>query len=110
MGASAGRTKTPDPFSFIIHPGEILRADVLEPMGLTASSLARALHVPVTRINDIVRERRGITADTALRLARFLGTTAQLWMDLQATYDLKLVEQAAGKRIARAIKPVRRAA
>ena len=93
-----------------IHPGEVLREDVLEPMGLTASSLARALHVPITRVNDIVRERRGITADTALRLARFLGTTPQLWMDLQAAYDLKLVEQEAGKRIARAIKPVRRAA
>ena len=93
-----------------IHPGEILREEVLAPMDLTAGSLARALCVPVTRVNDIVRGRRGITADTALRLARFLGTTAQFWMNLQAAYDLKVAERETGKNITRAIKPARRAA
>ena len=93
-----------------IHPGEILREEVLAPMDLTASSLARALRVPATRVNDILRGRRGITADTALRLARFLGTTAQFWMNLQAAYDLKVAERETGKNITRAIKPARRAA
>ena len=72
-----------------IHPGEVLREEFLLPMGLSAHALSMAMHVPAPRINDIVRERRGVTADTALRLARYFGTSAEFWMGLQADYDLK---------------------
>ena len=67
-----------------IHPGETLREDFLKPLGLSVNSLAMELHVPVTRINDIVRGKHAITADTALRLGRFLGASPQFWVNLQA--------------------------
>lgn len=92
-----------------IHPGEILREEVLVPLGLSANALARELRVPVTRINEILHGRRSITADTALRLARYLGTTAQFWMSLQTSYDLKATERSRGKAIAREVS-VRREA
>ena len=82
-----------------VHPGEILREEFLTPMGLSANALAMALKVPAPRINEVVRERRAITPDTALRLARYLGTTAQFWLNLQTSYDLKLTEQAVGSKI-----------
>ena len=88
-----------------IHPGEILREEYMVPMGLSANALARALGVTPARINDIVRGRRGITADTALRLARYFGTDAQSWINLQAAYDLRVAELAAGRTIERAVKP-----
>ena len=75
-----------------IHPGETLREDFLKPLSLTAHRLAMELMVPVTRINDIVRGKRASTADTALRLARYFGTTPQFWMNLQANYDLERAE------------------
>lgn len=90
-----------------IHPGEILRHDVMKPLGLSANALARALRVPVTRISEIIHGRRGITADTALRLSRYLGTTAQFWVNLQASYDLKSAEQECGREIAREVRPRR---
>ncbi|OBS30289.1 addiction module antidote protein, HigA family [Tepidimonas fonticaldi] len=71
-----------------IHPGEVLREEFLIPLGLTPHALALALGVPATRINDIVRERRTITADTALRLAAFFGNSAEFWMGLQADHDM----------------------
>ena len=71
-----------------IHPGEILREEFLKPMGVSAYALAKRLRVPPPRINDIVLERRGITADTALRLSRFFGTTEQFWLNLQDAYDI----------------------
>lgn len=71
-----------------IHPGEVLREEFLGPMGMSAHALAMALHVPAPRINDIVRERRGITADTAIRLGRFFGMSAEFWMGLQADYEM----------------------
>ena len=71
-----------------IHPGEVLREDYLKPMALSANALAKQLHVPASRINDIVRERRAITVDTALRLAKFLGNSAEFWMGLQTDYDM----------------------
>jgi addiction module HigA family antidote len=71
-----------------IHPGEILREEFLVPLGLTAHALAMGLQVPAPRINDIVRQRRAVTADTALRLAQFFGTSAQFWLGLQADYDM----------------------
>jgi antitoxin HigA-1 len=72
-----------------IHPGEILR-EYMKPHGLSQNALARGLNVPPRRINEIVLEKRGITADTALRLARYFGTTAEMWTGLQADYDLRL--------------------
>ena len=90
-----------------IHPGEILREEYMVPLGLSATALARALGVTPARINDIVRERRGITADTALRLARYFGTDAQSWINLQAAYDLRMAELAVGETIERVVKPRR---
>ena len=75
-----------------VHPGEILREDYLAPLGMTATALAKSLNVPAARINDIVRERRAVTADTAMRLARYFGGDARSWLNLQAAYDLRVAE------------------
>lgn len=83
-----------------VHPGEILREEFLKPMGLSINHLARELYVPVTRISDIVNERRGITADTALRLARYLGTSPELWINLQSKYELEITQRQSGAEIA----------
>jgi antitoxin HigA-1 len=88
-----------------VHPGEVLREDYMEPLGLSANALARALGVTAARVNDIVRERRGITADTAIRLARYFGGDARSWLNLQLAYDLRVAELANGKRIAREVAP-----
>ena len=93
-----------------IHPGEILREEFLVPLGMSANALSLALHVPAPRINDIVRERRGVTPDTALRLARFFDTTAQFWLNLQTAFDLKQVEKETGGKIADEVRPMQRAA
>ena len=82
-----------------IHPGEILREEFLAPLGMSAHALAMALKVPAPRINDIFNERRSITPDTALRLSRYFGTTAQFWLNLQTSYDLKIAEKAIGTKI-----------
>jgi addiction module HigA family antidote len=84
-----------------IHPGEHLREDFMKPLGLSSNALAHALEVTPARINDILRERRGISADTALRLARFFGTDAQSWLNLQSHYDIQCAEDAAGRAIKR---------
>jgi antitoxin HigA-1 len=83
-----------------IHPGEVLREEFLVPLGMSAHALAMELRVPAPRINDIVRERRAITPDTALRLSRYFGTTPQFWMNLQTSYDLKFAEIKIGSKIA----------
>lgn len=88
-----------------IHPGEVLREEFLRPLGMSAHALAQALRVPAPRINDLVRERRGVTPDTALRLARYFATTAQFWLNLQASHDLKIAARATGKRIQREVAP-----
>ena len=88
-----------------VHPGEVLREDFLIPLGLSANALAQALHVPAARVNDIARERRGVTADTAMRLARYFGGDARSWLNLQTAYELRLAEIENAKRIARAITP-----
>ena len=93
-----------------IHPGEILREEFLVPLEMSANALAMALHVPAPRINDIVRERRAVTPDTALRLARYFDTTAQFWLNLQSTFDLKLAESNSAERIAEEVRPLQRAA
>lgn len=89
-----------------VHPGEILREDYLVPLGMTPHALSKALHVTPARMNDIVRERRGITPDTALRLARFFGGDAQSWLNLQQAYDLKLTERAMLKAINKDVIPL----
>jgi antitoxin HigA-1 len=88
-----------------IHPGEILREEYMAPLGISANGLARALGVTPARISEIVRQRRGITGDTALRLARYFGTDAQSWLNLQIAYDLRIVELASGNAIERQVKP-----
>lgn len=77
---------------FAIHPGKILLTEFLEPLGLTAYRLAKELHVPAPRINDVVRGRRSITADTALRLGVYFGLPAQFWLNLQNEYDLRMAK------------------
>jgi antitoxin HigA-1 len=93
-----------------IHPGEILEEEFMRPMGLSANSLAGRIDVPVTRISEIVRGGRGITADTALRLARFLGTSAELWLNLQTDYDLRVARQDLAGSLEKRIVPFRRPA
>jgi addiction module HigA family antidote len=88
-----------------IHPGEILRAEFLEPLQLSMNRLALDLHVPVTRIAEIVHERRGITPDTALRLARYFDTSARFWVNLQSAYDLEVAEDELSRNIEREVRP-----
>lgn len=87
-----------------IHPGEILRAE-MEDLGLSARRLAEALHVPTNRITAILNEQRGLTADTALRLARYFRTSADFWLNLQTAYDLRKTMAESGKRIRREVSP-----
>lgn len=82
------------PFAFSIHPGEILLTEFMEPLGLTAYRLAKELHISVPRVNDLVRGKRGITADTALRLSRYFGNSAQFWLGLQSGHDLWVASRA----------------
>lgn len=89
-----------------IHPGEILREEYLEPLGMTPNALSIHLRVPSPRINDVVREKRGITTDTALRLARYFNTTAQYWLNLQTSYELKQAEREVGSIIENEIQPL----
>jgi antitoxin HigA-1 len=88
-----------------IHPGEQLLQEFMLPLELSSNAVARALDVTAARINEIVRGRRGISADTALRLARFFGTSHQFWLNLQANYDVQRAEDMAGPKIAK-IKPL----
>jgi addiction module HigA family antidote len=87
------------------HPGETIREDILTPLGMSVNQLAKALGITAARLNDIVRGRRGITADTALRLARYLGTSAEFWLGLQLEYDLRIAEAKVRAAIDRQIKP-----
>ena len=89
-----------------IHPGEILGQEFMKPPGLSQAALARALNVPPRRINEIVVKKRGITADTALRLARYFGTSAEMWAGLQADYDLRLARYQKEKEIEREVEPL----
>lgn len=91
-----------------VHPGEILR-DELEELDLSASALAKALGIPVNRITAILNSQRDVTADTALRLARYFGTTPQIWLNLQKSYELRKAEIKVGRQIAKRVKPLHRA-
>jgi addiction module HigA family antidote len=93
-----------------IHPGEIIREEVLVPLKLSANQLAKSLAIDTARLNEIVRGRRGITADTALRLARYLGTSPEFWLKLQVHYELRVARQAKQKEIERAVRPRTQAA
>jgi addiction module HigA family antidote len=88
-----------------VHPGAILRADVLDELGLSANALAMALGVPTNRITGILNGERGVTANTALRLARYLGDSPEYWLNLQLAYDLGTARRQSGKMIARKVKP-----
>jgi addiction module HigA family antidote len=87
-----------------VHPGEILREE-LDELGLSANALSKALGVPVNRVTMILNGQRGVSADTALRLARYFGTTAQFWLSLQKTWELRRAEIEAGREIARQVTP-----
>lgn len=89
-----------------VHPGEILKEDYLEPLGISAHRLAMELHVPATRISDVVNGRRSITADTAIRLARYFNTSAQFWMNLQSQYDLEVAQDESGRDVERDVHPL----
>lgn len=93
-----------------VHPGEILLEDFLKPMGITRYRLAKSIGVPQRRIDEICSGKRAITADTALRLARFFGTDAQSWMNLQAEYDLESASITLSDRINQEVKPLKEAA
>lgn len=89
-----------------VHPGEVLLEDYLKPLNLSVNALAKALDVPTSRMNDIVNERRGVSADTALRLERYFGSDAQGWLNMQTAYDLKIAQKTVSKAIAKAIVPM----
>lgn len=88
-----------------VHPGEILLEEYLRPLDLSVYALARVTGMPRTRLNDIIRGRRGISADTALRLARYFRTDAQSWLNLQNRYDLEMAQEALGDRLDREVRP-----
>lgn len=89
------------------HPGEVLREEFMEPLGLSANKLALALRVPATRIGDIIRaaKPRAVTADTALRLGRYFGTTPTFWLNLQSAYDMSVAQSVHGREIERDVRP-----
>ena len=87
------------------HPGEVLNEEFLHPLGMSVNALAMALRVPATRIGAIVKGERAVTADTALRLARFFGTSPEFWMNLQAKYDLTKARRDSGGKIQRDVRP-----
>ena len=95
---NAGNGMTP------VHPGEILRGE-LDELGLSANALSKALGMPVNRVTTILNGQRGVSADTALRLARYFGTAPQLWLSLQKTWELRRAEIAAGREIAKRVTP-----
>src|SRR5437588_7795125 len=103
-GVTTGRRLAP------VHPGEVLLKEFIEPMKLTRYKVAKGTGVPQRRIDEICSGSRGMTADTALRLARFLGVEAQFWMNLQARYDLEVTERGSRKRIEREVTPLKEAA
>jgi addiction module HigA family antidote len=86
-----------------VHPGEILAEDFLAPIALTANQLALSLRIPANRITEIINGKRGITADTALRLARYFGTSAEVWIELQGDYDLAVAREKSGAEIERSV-------
>ncbi len=106
MSKSSTTTKgVATPKRVTTHPGEVLSEEFLDPLGMSVNALAMALRVPATRIGAIVKGERSVTADTALRLARFFGTSPELWMNLQAMHDLTKARRESGRAIARDVRP-----
>jgi addiction module HigA family antidote len=93
-----------------VHPGEILLEDYIKPMGVSVRAVAMALHVPYSRLSEIIKGERGVSADTALRLERYFGSEAKGWLNLQAAYELRMAEIENGKAIAKEIQPLALAA
>ena len=93
-----------------VHPGEILLEDYIKPMGMSVRAVAMALHVPYSRLSEIIKGQRGVSADTALRLERYFGSEAKGWLNLQAAYELRVAEIESGKAIAKEIQPIALAA
>lgn len=89
-----------------VHPGEILLEDYINPQGISVNALSKALHVPYSRLREVVDGNRGVTADTALRLERYFGSEAQGWLNLQSAYDLRIAEKAVGKSIDKQVLPM----
>ena len=89
-----------------VHPGEILLEDYIKPLGISVNALSKALHVPYSRLREVVDGNRGVTADTALRLERYFGSEAQGWLNLQSAYDLRIAEKAVGKSIDKQVSPM----
>lgn len=89
-----------------VHPGEVLREEYLRPLDMSVNALAKRLGIPTSRLNDIVLERRGVSPDTAMRLARFFGGDARSWLNLQTAHDLRLTEIAKAKEIERTVEPL----
>jgi antitoxin HigA-1 len=89
-----------------VHPGEVLREEYLKPLNMSVNALAKHLAIPTSRLNDIVLKRRGVSPDTALRLARYFGGDARSWLNLQAAHDLRVAEIESAKEIARAVEPM----
>jgi addiction module HigA family antidote len=88
-----------------VHPGEILREDLMKPLGLTITGLTRDLKIPASRVSEIVNGRRALNADAALRLSRYFGNTPEFWINLQAAYDLRLSIHSSASRIEREVRP-----
>jgi addiction module HigA family antidote len=93
-----------------VHPGEILLEDYIKPMGVSVRAVAMALHVPYSRLSEIIKGQRGVSADTALRLERYFGSEAKGWLNLQAAYELRVAEIENGQAIAKEIQPIALAA
>lgn len=93
-----------------VHPGEVLREEYLEPLDMSVNALAKRLGIPTSRLNDIVLERRGVSPDTAMRLARCFGGDARSWLNLQTAYDLRVTEIAKAREIERTVEPLRQSA
>lgn len=93
-----------------VHPGEILREEYLKPLNMSVNALAKRLGVPTSRLNDVVLERRGVSPDTAMRLARCFGGDARSWLNLQIAHDLRVTEIEHAKKIERTVEPLRRSA
>ena len=89
-----------------VHPGEILLEDYIKPLGISVNALSKALHVPYSRLREVVDGNRGVTADTGLRLERYFGSEAQGWLNLQSAYDLRIAEKAVGKSIDKQVSPM----
>jgi len=94
----------------LVHPGEILREEYLEPLGMSVNALAGALRLTAARVNEIVREQRGVSPDTALRLSRYFGTTPEFWLNLQMAYELRKVAEEQWAHIVQEIEPLEMAA